>query len=328
VIVHGGPDALGVPLHDFSTNANACGPCPSALAAVQAADARLYPDPAYTVLRRRLAARHGVAPARVLLAASASEFIGRISTWAALQGVKAAAVPPLAYGDYAQAARTRGLAVVPQDDASAGLAWACDPISPTGQRDAGLPQRVAAWPAGRPFVLDCAYEPLRLSGMSALTPDVRDRTWQLWSPNKALGLTGVRGAYAIAPADASPACRAAVDALAPSWPLGAHAVAMLTAWTEPATHRWLATTRATLAEWAVRQRTLCAELGWQVPPSDASFFCARLPDAAAMHARVARLRTQGIKLRDCASFGLAGHVRLRVMPPASQDALADAWRLV
>ena len=37
--VHGGPDALGVPLHDFSTNSNACGPCPAAWQQVQLADA-------------------------------------------------------------------------------------------------------------------------------------------------------------------------------------------------------------------------------------------------------------------------------------------------
>ena len=36
--VHGGPDARGAVPHDFSTNANAVGPCPQALAAVQAAD--------------------------------------------------------------------------------------------------------------------------------------------------------------------------------------------------------------------------------------------------------------------------------------------------
>jgi signal transduction histidine kinase len=53
---HGGTDALGVPRWDFSTNANACGPCPSALKAVQQADARHYPDPAYTALRESLAA--------------------------------------------------------------------------------------------------------------------------------------------------------------------------------------------------------------------------------------------------------------------------------
>ena len=79
--MHGGPDALGVPLHDFSTNSNACGPCPLALAAVQAADASRYPDASYTALRAALADWHGVAPGRLLPAGSASEFIFRISAW-------------------------------------------------------------------------------------------------------------------------------------------------------------------------------------------------------------------------------------------------------
>ncbi|MBQ1766317.1 MAG: aminotransferase, partial [Aquincola sp.] len=76
---HGGPDARGPARFDFSTNANAAGPCPMALAAAQAADASRYPDPSYTALRARLAALHGVAPQRILLAASASEFIQRIT---------------------------------------------------------------------------------------------------------------------------------------------------------------------------------------------------------------------------------------------------------
>jgi histidinol-phosphate aminotransferase len=58
---HGGTDALGVPAHDFSTNRNACGPCPAAVAALQAAHAAQYPDPQYTDLRAQLAAFHGVA---------------------------------------------------------------------------------------------------------------------------------------------------------------------------------------------------------------------------------------------------------------------------
>ena len=56
---HGGPDALGVPVHDFSTNANACGPCPDALDALRRADFARYPDPSYAALRRQLAGFHG-----------------------------------------------------------------------------------------------------------------------------------------------------------------------------------------------------------------------------------------------------------------------------
>ena len=52
---HGGPDAQGAARHDFSTNSNACGPCPAALVAVQQADATRYPDASYTRLRASLA---------------------------------------------------------------------------------------------------------------------------------------------------------------------------------------------------------------------------------------------------------------------------------
>jgi histidinol-phosphate/aromatic aminotransferase/cobyric acid decarboxylase-like protein len=52
--VHGGTDALGAPRFDFSTNSNACGPCPQALAAVQQADASRYPDASYVALRAAL----------------------------------------------------------------------------------------------------------------------------------------------------------------------------------------------------------------------------------------------------------------------------------
>jgi histidinol-phosphate aminotransferase len=41
---------------------------------------------------------------------------------------------------------------------------------------------------------------------------------------------------------------------------------------------------------------------------------------------LAELRAQGIKLRDATSFGLSDHVRLGVLAPAAQDALAQAWQ--
>ena len=321
---HGGPDALGVPLHDFSTNANACGPCPEALAAVRGADASRYPDPQYGALRARLAALHGVDPARIVVAASASEFIVRITAAVARQARGTVQVPAHAYGDYAQAARAQGLVVAVEAAQPPCLGWACEPSTPLGQDEAGLAARIDAWPAERPLVLDRAYAPLRLTGAGTLSPARLDRLWQLFSPNKALGLTGVRGAYAIAPVLASP-LQARVEALAPSWPLGAHAVAMLDAWAGDAAQRWLADCRPVLAAWKARQQALCASWGWDVLPSQANFFCARWPDAVPMPSALGALRAQGIKLRDCTCFGLPGHVRLGVLPPASQEALAAAW---
>jgi hypothetical protein len=52
--VHGGPDAQGPVRWDFSTCANAAGPCPQALAAIRWAAPTRYPDPAGTAVRQAL----------------------------------------------------------------------------------------------------------------------------------------------------------------------------------------------------------------------------------------------------------------------------------
>jgi histidinol-phosphate aminotransferase len=320
--IHGGTDASGPARFDFSTNANACGPCPAAQRAVRDADPSRYPDGTHAALRDRLAARHGVDPARIVVAASGSECIFRLTAWAARAGIRRARLPALAYGDYADAARAWGLAAERYASGAASpagegaaLVWCCDPSSPRGLS--------VAPPQSHPddlLVVDRAYAPLRLAGDSPWTGAALDRAWQLWSPNKALGLTGVRGAYAIAPAGAEAMARE-LDALAPSWPLGAHGVALLDAWCGAAAIDWLAGSLAILRTWQARQRDICAGLGWQVLPSDTNFFCARPP----VPANFAALRAAGVQLRDTASFGLAGHVRVSVQRPVAQDALRDAW---
>lgn len=118
---------------------------------------------------------------------------------------------------------------------------------------------------------------------------------------------------------------AAVQALAPSWPLGADGVALLQAWVEEGAQAWLAASLATLRSWKTRQAALCTALGWAVVPGSlANYFTARLP-VADVPAALQALRARGVKLRDCASFGLPGHVRLGVLAPVSQQALREAW---
>jgi histidinol-phosphate aminotransferase len=316
--LHGGPDALGVPRFDFSTNSNACGPCPQALAAVHKADATRYPDPRYAALRDQLAAFHGVEPGRILLAGSASECIFRITAWVARRGGTRVCLPQHAYGDYAQAAQVWGLGLT-STALDASLVWCCEPSSPLGRAH-------SPWPDGNgaTVVLDCAYAPLRLSGEPSLTNDQRASYWQMFSPNKALGLTGIRAAYAIAPVGAEADVQA-LDALAPSWPLGAHGVALLQAWAQPEAQGWLAESLHRLRRWKARQIDMLGAQGWDCLPSDTNFFCARPawePGEGSIWAgELERLRAAGIKLRDTASFGLPGHVRLSVQPPVAQDAL-------
>ncbi len=316
--LHGGPDAQGAARWDFSSNANAYGPCPAALRAVQQADAEHYPDPSYTQLRATLAALHHVEPARVLLTASASEAIQRITAARWRAGDRRFWTPTHAYGDYAQAAQAWGLARV-AEPVMAELAWLCDPGSPLGQGES--PEAVSALLNGKPrtIVLDCAYAPLRLRGGSALSAAQRDSVWQLWSPNKALGLTGVRAAYLIAPLDATHET-AVLDALAPSWPVGAHGVAMLMAWADPAVQAWVADSLTPLANAALVLRATLQRHGWTCAPSDTPYLCARPPHPIDAQ----RLRAHGLKLRDATSFGLPGWWRLSAQRPEALSALEAA----
>lgn len=321
--VHGGADARGRARWDFSTCANAAGPCPTALAAVQAADATRYPDPAATAVRQALAALHGVEPARILPAASASEFIQRITAVTGRLWPGAVRVPKRAYGDYALAATAWGRTCI--TDACAGLvklAWHADPTSPLGQD--GEPPGCDF--GDGPVVLDAVYAPLRLHGDSAWTTDAEDRVFVLHSPNKALGLTGVRGAYAVAPASSARAdwdaqrCCAALEAAAPSWPLSAHAEAMLLSWATPAVQDWVAASRVMLAAWKADLVQRLSLRGFSMQASVTPYMVVQPPRPVDLEA----LRAYDVAVRDTTSFGLAGWWRVSAQPPSALDALERA----
>lgn len=324
---HGGPDAQGPVRWDFSTNANAAGPCPQAVDALARADASRYPDPDSRALRERLASWHGVATWRVLVGASASEFIQRVTAVGARIAAGAVSVPALSYGDYATAAAAWGRRVVLHDrtdehTAAATLRWYGCPGSPMGQ-DTPPPTE----PGSTPTVLDAVYAPLRLHGDDPWSSAARDQVFELHSPNKALGLPGVRGAYAIAPRHAAWPVDAWCDALQaaqPSWPLGAHAVALLTCWTEPDTQAWLQASRHHLRAWTASLRQGLDGLGLQPQPSVTPFLCARRPALA----DAAYLRSRGLAVRDTTSFGLPGRMRVSAQPPEALDALLTALHRV
>ena len=317
--IHGGTDAQGLPLFDFSTNSNACGPCPAVQEAVAQADASRYPDPSYTALHGKLADFHGVRPQRIVIATSASEFIFRITALAKLKGVSSVFVPPHSFGDYAHAAQAWGLPLA-MDIQNAGLVWHCQPSSPLGQVNSDDIETSST----AIHVLDLAYAPLQLNGTKSKA-ERHDAVWQLYSPNKALGLTGVRAAYAIAPLGSQALVNLLAD-LSASWPLGAHGVALLESWVTADVQTWLANSLQTLQVWKTHQITLLESLGWTCQPSVTNFFCAtpEFTDGMTLEHALAALRTQGIKLRDASSFGLPGQVRLSVQPPAAQDALKTA----
>jgi histidinol-phosphate aminotransferase len=310
---HGGPDHGPPAAFDFSSNASPLGPPPALLRAVQAADRRSYPDPGYRALRRQLGDEDLVLPT-----AGGAEAIRRLTLAALLAGRREVWVPQPGFGDYALAAQALGLAVKPYAQpadirpAAPALVWICEPCNPTGAS-------VPAWPEldglDALVIVDRAYEPLRLEGGACALPR---GAWQLVCPNKALGLTGIRAGYAIAPQ--ADAIWAHALSLAPSWVLSAEGVAMLAHWQTDDTQAWLADARATLRRWSAAQRALLAGLGWLQRPSCTNFWLARPPRAGL----VPRLRQRGIRVRDATSFGLPGWVRLSAQPPAAQQALQQA----
>lgn len=308
---HGGPDDGPPPAFDFSTNASPLGPPPALLVAVRAADRRHYPDPGYRELRRRLGGGDLVLPT-----AGGAEGIRRLTLAAMLAGRREVWVPQPGFGDYALAAQALGLAVKPYAQPTAiapqapALVWICEPCNPTGMS-------ATAWPDldGHLVIVDRAYEPLRLQGDA---PELPPGAWQLHCPNKALGLTGIRAGYLLAPERDEVWTHAL--SLASSWVLSAEAVAMLMHWPSDDTQAWLSITRQQLRAWTAQQRALLADLDWQQNPSCTHFWLARPPRAD----MAPRLRERGIRVRDAASFGLPGWVRVSAQPPTAQQALQQA----
>jgi histidinol-phosphate aminotransferase len=340
---HGGPDAAGPVRFDFSTNANPL-PAPDGLwQMLRQVNRCSYPEPTYKKLCGHLGAWLGVSAERVLPTAGSSEGIRRLTLAAHLNGWRDVWIPEPGYGDYRVAAQMLGLQVRPwktpehlleglRQHPRPALVWITEPASPTGQ---SLPAElwslllVRAHMGGACMVLDRAYEPLRLYGRDPVPTEVAQQCWQMFSPNKALGVTGIRAGWMVAPESNAFNHREQVRALASSWVLSAEGVGLLHAWCDEDLQSWLAHSRAALRQWRQAQRDQLAQLGWEQEDGDSvtPFWLARpLTTIADWPERQAQLRQASIKLRDARSFGLPGWVRISTQSPATVAALCDAWR--
>ena len=307
------------PRYDFSSNANPLGPCPSVLAAVRRADVTRYPDPAYTQLRATLAAHHRTTPDRVVVGAGASELILRLIMRS--EGSVQQLAPT--FSEYARGARLAGRKLISARSPAAflraqsshpGLGFVCSPNNPTG--DLWPPEFVCAAAAAGPLVVDLAYAPLCDARHTAAIEAAATAAYRLYSPNKAFGLTGVRGAYLI-----TPRAEPRIANAAPSWVIGRDAVAMLESAAEPRARSWLARGIPRLQIWRTRLARSLLDLGIPVRESPATFLLAKVGDAARV---AARLRSRSVRVRDASSFGLRQWIRLSAQPPAAQKALLAA----
>lgn len=325
-VVHGGTRS-GPPLRvDFSTNANALGPDPLVVDALRAVDPTAYPDPAYSGLREELAARHGRHPDEVVVGAGASELVHRVVADGARAGHRPVLVWEPTFSEYAHAAAVARLPAVVAEDADAyldllpgaGVAFLCQPNSPDGRiRDAAVTTTIgeASRRAGVPVVCDLAYAPLAEDAVP-----VPPGAWELHSPNKSHGTTGVRAAYLLAPRD--PATR--LRARAPSWVLSVHGEAFLRVTAGEAAERWVASTRPRLWRWRDGIAAALAERGLPVHPGRANYLLADVGVLGGATPVTRALADRGIGVRDATSFGLPDCLRLRAHTPSALDALLTA----
>jgi histidinol-phosphate aminotransferase len=319
--IHGGTDALPDPRYDFSSNANPLGPCPSVLAAVRSADVTRYPDPSYTQLRATLAAFHGTTPDRIVVGAGASELIVRLIRHVA------GSVQQLSptFSEYALGAHLAGRRLISAHSPAAflraqlrhrGIGFICWPNNPTGDL---WPLDFVATAAGAgPLVVDMAYAPLCDPPLAEEIEVASSAAYRLYSPNKAFGLTGVRGAYLILPrADQG------LAGAAPSWVMGRDAVAMLEAASEPRARVWLARCLPQVQRWRRALVRSLTHLGLQVRDSPATFLLVKVGDAARV---AAHMRSVEVRVRDCTSFGMREWIRLSAQAPGAQRTLLAALK--
>jgi histidinol-phosphate aminotransferase len=317
--VHGGTDSAPDPRYDFSSNANPLGPCPSVLAAIRNADVTRYPDPKYTQLRATLAAHHRTVPERIVVGAGASELILRLIS--RIDGTVQQLVPT--FSEYARGARLAGRKLISVRSPAAflraqaehpGVGFICWPNNPTGEL--WPPDFVSAAAAAGPVVVDLAYAPLCDPGHAAAIEAAAAGAYRLYSPNKAFGLTGVRGAYLV-----TPRIDRRLSSAAPSWVIGRDAVAFLEAATLPRACTWLAHGMPQVRRWRARLAAALLQFGLTVRESPATFLLAKVGNGTRI---TAHLRSHDVRVRDCSSFGLPQWIRLSAQPPAAQKALLAA----
>jgi histidinol-phosphate aminotransferase len=336
--MHGGTDS-GPPIRlDFSTNAHPLGPNPFVREAVLRADRARYPDPHYTSLRSALGAFHRVQADRIVVGASASELIWRLSRCWIAAGAAAILTDNRTFGEYLRAARAVGAPVAAERSAwppeIAVLRWCCNPDNPTGAHQDQVCETALAAISAAPvrhdlIVADLAYWPFRaILSLDDGCPAVLHAAWaddviQLWSPNKLHGLTGVRGAYLVLPANPIPRINAeTLTSLAPSWVLGADGVALLRAHVCPDAFGFLRDTAPALRAWKKEQDRRLTEAGWYSESSPMHYGLWRPPVEPSLQPRWhAHLRELGVKLRDATSFDRPGWVRLVSRTPHDVEKL-------
>jgi len=306
---------------DFSVNSNPLGPSPRVAAALREVDVSRYPDDEATELRDALAARFGVTKDQVLVANGSAEAIWLICL-AFLSPGDTVAIREPAFGEYQRAARLAGAHVTQFQTAAwqgdkPRIMFLCNPNNPTGDYlDRSEVERILEETPEALLVIDEAYAGFLTpeSGLHTLISLLETgRVLLLRSMTKDYAIAGLRLGYVLGPGPL-------IDALArakPPWSVNRAALAAGLVALQDVAH--MARSRTVAADAVTYLQKEITSLGFAVKPSRANFFLMELGDGARVRAA---LLSEGLVVRDCASFGLPSMIRIAARP------LEDCQRLV
>ncbi|MDB4949909.1 MAG: putative aminotransferase [Gemmatimonadetes bacterium] len=341
--VHGGPrggDGRHVRL-DFSVSLNAWGPAPCVLEAIRSAPVDAYPDPESVAPRKAAAARWERPMDEVVFGAGAAELIHAVCH-AFLRAGDTALVPTPTFGEYARAvslcgARVlQGIAAPPSfaldlDSISAAvvrhrprLLFLCAPNTPTGQafaRDELRAVADACTASDTLLVLDQSFDGFLREPLGTALPG-HAAVLHLRSITKDHALAGVRAGFAVGPAPVA----AAVQRVRVPWASSTLAQAAAVAAMSDEAADYVASTVPRLRFERELLEAALARLRLPVVRSGTHFVLAAVGDAA----RLARALEDAhhVRVRDCTSFGLPGHVRIAARTPDENNKLVRALEAV
>lgn len=317
---HGGPGAAPFTGLDFSVNSNPFGPNPHLLQAVLEADHTHYPDPTYYAVRTRLAHWHGVTPAEIALSVGASDLLHRLArAFLPAGGTLVSLHAP--FGELARAAHLQRAAIQVVEalptkvPAHVPLVYVGHPHNPTGttlppEDLLELAQQCEG--VGALVILDEAYAPF----LPPYDLPGHPNLLRLLSPGKAHGLVGARPAYAIA----RPEVIRRLENLAPAWHVPAGTAALLGAL--PDAQQFLHDTLPQVRQNAEALAAALHHFGevqhWGTP-----YMILHVEDATRA---TGQLLAQGLKVRDCTSYGLPRWIRVSTRRAQENEMLIRACR--
>jgi histidinol-phosphate/aromatic aminotransferase/cobyric acid decarboxylase-like protein len=341
---HGGPPhrelaELGLcesDIVDFSSNTNVYGPSPGVLAAVRSASVDRYPDSSTRAAREALARAFDEEAERIVLGNGAADLLWTLARVLVSPGATALVVEPT-FCEFGVAAEAIGakitrwraspetgfaidLEAIAELAASrrAAVVYLCSPNTPTG---VSVPaEAVAGWARSNPqlwLVLDQSF--LSLSDRADdLRVPMPPNVIRVRSLTKDHALAGVRVGYAIT----TPQVVANVEAQRPAWTVSSIAQTAAIATCEHLS--FVADSRKRLLADCKALREALIDVGLSPLASSTVFLIAPLEQVALLRRRL--LKEHRIHIRDCASFGLPGYVRLAARPKPDRERLVRALR--